>query len=107
MAKKTNHHKTHKMPRRAGFRWLLIIGILFCELLAHTWIRTESRHAKIRITQAEKQILKRSRYQRALMLEIDRLKSEDRISRIARTRLNLIKDTGENTLYLPTRTDNG
>lgn len=104
---KNNISKAGKHSQRAGLRWLLIIGILFCELLSHTWIRTANTQAMIRITQAEKQILKDTSYQRALLLEIDRLKSEDRIRRIAQSRLNLIIDTGKNTRYLSKESDNG
>ncbi|MCP4575894.1 MAG: cell division protein FtsL, partial [Deltaproteobacteria bacterium] len=29
------------IQHRAGLRWLALILILFCELMAHTWVRTE------------------------------------------------------------------
>ncbi len=107
MAIKNNISKAPKMPQRVGYRWLFIIGVIFAELLVHAWVRTETTQTMIRISQAEKLGLKNTGYQRALSLEIDRLKSEDRIRRIAETRLNLIKDTGTNTLYLPKAADNG
>lgn len=106
MTKKNSSRKSIE-PQRAGFRWLFVICVLFCLFLVHAWIRTEATQTMIRITEAEKKLRKGISYQRALYLEIDRLKSEDRIRRIARSKLNLVRDTGENTLYLAGGDGNG
>ncbi len=107
MAIKNNISRHRKKPQRAGFRWLFIIGVLFCLLLAHAWVRTEATQTMIRISQAEKKMMDALSYQRALALEIDRLKSEERINRIAQARLNLVRDTGKKTYYLTQDGDNG
>lgn len=107
MTVKNNIPKRHRQPQRIGFRWFFIIGALFVLLLIHTGIRTEATHTMIRISQAEKKMMEALSYQRALSLEIDRLKSEERISRIAQSKLNLVKDTGQNTHYLAKDGDNG
>ncbi len=88
-------------PRRTGFRWLLIIGIIFCELLIYTWVRTESTQASIRVSRYRDSLAQQSSYLKALSVERDRLRSDDRITKIAKTRLNLSRDTSKQTIYLP------
>ncbi len=88
-------------PQRAGFRWLLIIGIIFCELLIYTWIRTESTQASIRVSKYRDSLAQQNSYFKALSVERDRLRSDDRITKIAKTRLNLSTDTSNQTIYLP------
>ncbi len=89
------------LPQRQGFRWLLIIGIIFCELLLYTWIRTESTQASIRVSKYRDSLAQQNSYYKALSVERDRLKSDDRITRIAKTRLKLSTDTAKQTIYLP------
>lgn len=103
-AKNRTNQKQIK-PQRVGFRWLLIICILFCELLFYTWIRTESIHATIRVSRYRDSLAQKISYFKALSVEHDRLRSDDRITRIAKTRLNLLTDTSKQTIYLPG--DNG
>lgn len=89
-------------PQKAGFKWILIIAIIFCELLTYTWIRTESTQTILRVSKAQEAFIKKTSYHKALSVERDRLKSDDRITQIARTRLNLSTDTSSQTIYLPT-----
>ncbi len=88
-------------PQRAGYRWLLIIAIIFCELLIYTWVRTESTHATIRVSRYRDSLTQQNSYGKALSVERDRLRSDDRITKIAKTRLNLSTDTSKQTIYLP------
>ena len=92
----------HDIPsqNRKGLRWFALILILVCELMAHAWIRTESTQAMVRISQAQAQIQKLTSYRKALSLERDRLKSDDRITRIARTKIGLSSDIFNQTIYL-------
>ncbi len=87
-------------PQSTGFKWLVVISIIFCELLGYAWVRTESTQTMLRISKAERRLIENQSYQTALLLEIDRLKSEDRITRIAISRLNLSRDSGNSTYYL-------
>ncbi len=89
------------IQHRAGLRWLALILILFCELMAHTWVRTESTQSILRISKTQAEIHKRLSYRKALGLELDRLKSDSRITRIARSRLGLSTDIFNQTIYLP------
>jgi len=94
--------RTHDIPtqRRKGLRWLALILVLVCELMAHAWIRTESTQSMLRISKAQAEIQKKISYRKALSLERDRLKSDGRITKIARTRLGLSSDIFNQTIYL-------
>jgi cell division protein FtsL len=87
-------------PQKAGFCWFVIIGLIFCELLVYTWVRTESTQTILRISKAQGLITQKASYHKALSVERDRLKSDDRITRIAKTRLNLSTDTSNQIIYL-------
>jgi cell division protein FtsL len=91
--------KTFK-PQRMGFRWLLLIGIIFCELLTYTWVRTESTQTIFRISKQKGDLTQKVSYNKALTLERDRLRSDDRITKIAKTRLNLSTDTPKQIIYI-------
>lgn len=83
----------------ARYRWLVLILILFCEFMAHTWVRTESTQTILRISKAQAGVAKKLSYRNALAVERDRLKSDDRITQIARTHLDLSTDLFNQTIY--------
>ncbi len=101
MAIKNQSTRKQIKPQREGFRWLIIIGIIFFELLIYTWIRTESTQASIRVSKYRDSLAGQNSYLKALSVERDRLRSDDRITKIAKTRLNLSTDTSKQTIYLP------
>lgn len=86
--------------KKPGFYWFVIISILFCELLFYTGVRTESAQTILRVSREQDVFAKKISYRKALSVERDRLKSDDRITRIAKTRLNLFTDTVNQTIYL-------
>ena len=89
------------VPKKStGSIWLLIIFIIFSELMAYTWIRTESTHALLRTSREEERLLQKRSYHKALLAEKEWLKSDARITRIARYRLNLSTVTMNRTIYL-------
>ncbi len=89
------------MPQKSrGTVWLLVIFIIFSELMAYTWIRVESTHALLRISKAEERLLEKRSYQKALLAEKEWLKSDARITQIAKNRLNLSTVTMKQTIYL-------
>lgn len=94
--------KQHEIPipQRKGLRWFALILVLICELMAHTWIRTESTQTILRISQAQASVQKSLSYRKALNLERDRLAADARIIRIARTRLGLSSEVSDQTIYL-------
>lgn len=101
MAVKNNIPKKTIQPKTPGFHWVVIIGIIFCELLTYTWVRTESTQTILQMSGFQKQFIEKVSYQKALSIERDRLKSDGRITRIAKTRLNLATHTLSQTIYWP------
>jgi len=81
-------------------RWFLLIIVLAAELICNAWIRSESSQAMIMIAKTESQIRDMADYRQALSVELERLKSEARITHIARTRLGLTPDIFNQTIYL-------
>ncbi|MCG8548961.1 MAG: septum formation initiator family protein [Desulfobacterales bacterium] len=88
-----------------GLLWFFVIIVLAAELICNAWIRSESNQAGIMIAKTETRIQDLTDYRQALGVEIDRLKSESRITRIARTRLGLAPDIFNPTIYLPKGTN--
>jgi len=88
-------------PKKAEFHWIVIICIIFCQLLVYTWVRTESTQTILQISTLQKTLIEKSSYQKALSIERNRLKSDERITRIAKTRLNLSTVTINQTIYFP------
>lgn len=78
---------------------MIIICLIFCELLVYTWVRTETTQTILQVSKAQEMLVEKQSYQWALSLERERLKSDDRITRIAKTKLNLLKNTLEQTIY--------
>lgn len=105
MPTKNNNVKKKVPSNLNGFFWLLVITIVFSELLAYVWVRTETTQTILRISRIQSSIETQTAYQKGLIVERDRLKSNDRITRIAKTKLNLVPDTSVPTIYLPG--DNG
>ncbi|MCP3941276.1 MAG: hypothetical protein GY710_07320 [Desulfobacteraceae bacterium] len=95
----TARNKTQNR-QRVGFRWLALIIVLFCELMAHAYVRTESTQTIVRISNAQAGITKSLSYGEALSVERDRLKSDVRITKIATTRLGLSTDIFNKIIYL-------
>lgn len=100
MTIKNNIPPKNIQAKKPGLCWFVIISIIFCELLVYTWIRTESTQTILRVSREQEVFSKKTSYRKALSVERDRLKSDDRITRIAKTRLNLFTDTVNQTIYL-------
>ncbi|RLC25940.1 MAG: hypothetical protein DRH93_00440 [Deltaproteobacteria bacterium] len=100
MAIKNNISAKKIQPKKLNFWWFTIISIFFCQLLIYTWVRTESTQTIFRVSKVQENFIKKTSYNKALSIERDRLKSDDRITRIAKSRLNLSTDTVNQTIYL-------
>ncbi len=98
--KNTTIQKKNIHPPKKGIIWIFIISLFFAELLVYTCIRIESTHTVIRISQVHKEYAKALAYHKSLVVERDRLKSDERITRIARTRLNLSSPAAQQIIYL-------
>lgn len=101
MAIKNNIVQKKKPAQGTGLVWLVLISLFFCELLVYTGVRTESTQTLLRVSRARQELTRERAYKKALLVERGRLKSENRIIKIARTRLNLRGDVSTQTIYLP------
>src|SRR3989339_1674889 len=100
MAINNNNMVNGLIPKKnKGSLWLLIIFIIFSELMVYTWIRTESTQTLLRISAAEDRLLQKRSYYKTLLAEKEVLKSDARITRIAKNRLNLSTATMKQTIY--------
>lgn len=97
-----NRKRTRKPQRKtAGFHWIFIAAVIFCQFLGYTWVRTESTQTILDISAKTSQLTRIQAYQKALAVERDHLKTDERITRIAKKQLNLYADTLSRTIYLP------
>ena len=96
----TSQKQIDSIRNRKELRWVILIIVLAAELICNAWIRSESSQAMIMIAKTESQIRDMADYRQALSVELERLKSEARITRIARTRLGLTPDIFNQTIYL-------
>ena len=101
----TPRNQINSIQNRKGVWWFLFIVVLGAELICNAWIRSESSQAMIMIAKNQAQIRDMANYRQALSVELERLKSEARITRIARTRLGLTSDIFDQTIYLPKGTN--
>ena len=100
MALKNNIPKTYKKPPSRGLFWIFMICVVFIQLFAYTWVRTESTQTMLHISKMQGQLANKQTLNKALEVERDRLESDDRIIRIAKTKLGLLPETNVQTIYL-------
>ena len=96
-----NNIKKNMRAQKTELHWIVIISIIFCQVLAYLSIRTHSTQTILAISSFQKQLVKKTSYQKALFVERDRLKADKRITSIAKTKLNLVTATLSQTIYLP------
>jgi cell division protein FtsL len=103
MAKKSNNSKNKRIKRNPKLiaAYLSLMVVFITALLFSAWCRDQSRKINtdiIKQTQIAEQL---AEMQDRLKIELARLKSPRRISKIARDRLGLITPTPEQTIVLP------
>jgi cell division protein FtsL len=96
----TPQKQSDAIQNQTGVLWFFLIIVLAAELICNAWIRSESNQAMIMIAKTEHRIQELADYRQALGVEIERLKSDTRITRIARSRLGLAPDIFNETIYL-------
>ena len=80
---------------------LLLMFAFIGELLFYTWCRVQYVRIKYEITEQTTRIRKLSAMQDNLKIEMMRLKSPQRIAKIARTQLGLVTPTPQQTVIIP------
>lgn len=98
---KNNGKKRIKRNPVLTMAYLVLMAVFITELLFSAWCREQSRKIDsdiIKQTQKSEQL---SAMRDKLKIELARLKSPQRIAKIARERLGLITPTPEQTIVLP------
>jgi len=90
-----------KRDPKAIMTCLVIMLVFIAELLFYTWCRVQSVKMKYDIAELTETSRKLSAMQDSLKIELARLKSPQRIAKIARTQLGLITPTPKQTIVLP------
>ncbi len=95
--------KKLKKIKNSNFTWiLLLILVLFTiELLFYTWCRVQNVRMNYRITEELKKQTHLISSQNKLKIELERLKSPERIAKIAREKLGLHSPLPEQVVVLP------
>ena len=81
--------------------WALIMGIFIVELLVYTWFRVQCTQVGYEINRATETQKRQIALQNSLKIELARLKSPERIVRIATDNLNLVMPQPEQIMSLP------
>ena len=81
--------------------WMLIMVVFIGELFCYAWCRVQCIRIGYEITKESQQCEKLIRRQKNLKIELARLKSPNRIARIASKQLGLVMPTAENMIVIP------
>ena len=81
--------------------WGALMAIFIAELLVYTWCRVQSTQVGYEITRAAAIQQERMTLQNNLKIELARLKSPQRITKIARDHLGLVVPKPDQTIVMP------
>lgn len=87
-----------KNPR--SVLWFWVIALVFCQLLAHTWVRNRSTQTLVDISRKQVRLNAALSYNKALEIERGSLKSETRVIPIAKNQLGLHQDVFQQIVYI-------
>ena len=93
--------KRKRRNPKVTLTYLLLMFVFIGELLLYAWCRVQYVRNKYEIAKLTTQAHQLSAMQDNLKIELARLKSPQRISRIARDKLGLITPTPKQTLLVP------
>ena len=92
--------KRSQQLQHAGL-WALVMGIFIVELLVYTWFRVQCTQVGYEINRATETQKRQIALQNSLKIELARLKSPERIVKIATDNLNLVMPQPEQIMSLP------
>ncbi len=81
--------------------WALLMGIFIVELLIYTWFRVQCTQIGYEINRATETQNRQMALQNNLKIELARLKSPERIVKIATDKLGLVMPQPEQIMSLP------
>ena len=87
-------------PKMIGI-WILLLFIFVGELLLYTWCRVQCVRTGYEISAQTEKNRDLTALQKSLKVELARLKSPERIARIAQTQLGLIMPDAKHTIVIP------
>lgn len=93
--------RRHTLNLKSIGLWGILMVIFIAELLIYTWSRVQCTQLGYEITQAAVVHQKSITLQNNLKIELARLKSPERIIKIARDQLGLIMPGPEQTIVIP------
>lgn len=88
-------------PRQPIGVWMLLLVVLISEMLLYAWSRVQCMGLGYEISAAVERQREQMLLQRNLRIELARLKSPDRIAKIAGERLGLVLPKPEQTVTIP------
>jgi len=95
------NQKNKKQDPRIIRIWLVIMSIFIGELFLYTWCRVQFVRTGYEITRASDDQQQQLKIQQNLVIELARLKSPERIEKIARQELGLIIPAPDQIMVIP------
>jgi cell division protein FtsL len=96
---KRRKKKTRNPKVLAG--WLIFMGLFIAELLFYTWCRVQSIQVRYEISELTADQERLVMLQDNLKIELARLKTPQRIAKIAKQQLGLISPTNKQLIIIP------
>ena len=81
--------------------WLMLLVLFIAELFLYTWCRVQCIRTGYEISRQNHQHLRLTLLQKNLKIELARLKSPERIVKIAETELGLVMPNATQTIVVP------
>lgn len=96
-------NKRKKRPQQLQYAglWALVMGVFIAELLVYTWFRVQCTQIGYEINRATETQKRQIALQNNLKIELARLKSPERIVKIATDKLSLVMPQPEQIMSLP------
>ena len=88
-----NRKKKKPLSGRMTTAWLVLMSVFVFEMFFYAWCRVQCIHEGYDITVANNRNRELATLQSNLRIELEHLKSPERISRIAREKIGLVKPT--------------
>jgi len=95
----TNKEKTTRRLKIMGM-WMIILSLFISELMVYTWARVQCVNVGYEINDATGKNIDLKAVQKNIQIELARLKSPERISKIAEERLSLTTPTPEQVIVV-------
>jgi len=95
--------KKLKAGRKMVGWWFTIMSLFMGELFVYTWCRVQCVRTGYEITDVSEEHRRLLTIEQNLMIELTRLRSPERIERIARQKLGLVSPTPEQIIVVPLR----